>query len=209
MIYLNGEWMPIEKSHGPGAGPRLHFRRRRVRGDPMYSGQPFRLREHLARLQSSLAGVRIQNPYSLERWDELVREMVVKNPMDDQYVYLQVTRGVAPRDHAFPKDVKPTVFMMSNPLIDAAAEPARPGRGRNHRHGQPLAALRHQVGVAARQLPAAPGRRRRGRGGSRCCCAMGCSPRAPRATFSPSRAVSSLPRPRPTSYCPASLTTSS
>ncbi len=116
MIYLNGEWMPIEKAMVPVLDRGFIFGDGVYEVIPCYSGQPFRLREHLARLQSSLGGVRIQNPYSLERWDELVREMVVRNPMDDQYVYLQVTRGVAPRDHAFPKDVKPTVFMMSNPL---------------------------------------------------------------------------------------------
>jgi D-alanine transaminase len=83
---------------------------------PSYSGHPFRLAEHLRRLQSSLDGVRIDNPYSPERWHQLVHEIVAKNPWDDQGVYLQVTRGVAPRDHAFPAGVKPTVFMMSNPL---------------------------------------------------------------------------------------------
>jgi D-alanine transaminase len=39
---------------------------------------------------------------------------------DDQSVYLQVTRGVAKRDHAFPKGIKPTVFMMSTPLVTPA-----------------------------------------------------------------------------------------
>jgi D-alanine transaminase len=117
MIYLNGRWMPIEQAMIPVLDRGFIFGDGVYEVIPCYSGHPFRLREHLARLQSSLDGVRIDNPYSLKRWDELVREMVVKNPMHDQYVYLQVTRGVAPRDHAFPKGVKPTVFMMSNPLI--------------------------------------------------------------------------------------------
>ena len=122
MIYLNGEWMPIEKAMVPVLDRGFIFGDGVYEVIPCYSGHPFRLREHLTRLQSSLDGVRIDNPYSLARWDELVREMVVKNPMDDQYVYLQVTRGVAPRDHAFPKGVKPTVFMMSNPLTTPTQE---------------------------------------------------------------------------------------
>ena len=122
MIYLNGEWMPIEKAMVPVLDRGFIFGDGVYEVIPCYSGHPFRLREHLTRLQSSLDGVRIDNPYSLARWDELVREMVVKNPMDDQYVYLQVTRGVAPRDHAFPKGVKPTVFMMSNPLTTPPQE---------------------------------------------------------------------------------------
>jgi D-alanine transaminase len=117
MIYLNGEWMPIEQARIPVLDRGFIFGDGVYEVIPCYSGHPFRLREHLRRLQSSLDGVRIENPCSSERWEELVREILVRNPMEDQYVYLQVTRGVAPRDHAFPKGVKPTVFMMSNPLV--------------------------------------------------------------------------------------------
>src|SRR5476649_2537945 len=122
MIYLNGEWMPIEQAKIPVLDRGFIF------GDGVYevihsySGHPFRLREHLARLQSSLAGIRIDNPYSLDKWEQLAREMIARNTGEDQYVYLQVTRGVAPRDHAFPKGVKPTVFMMSNPLTTPPQE---------------------------------------------------------------------------------------
>ncbi|MFA5913028.1 MAG: D-amino acid aminotransferase [Burkholderiales bacterium] len=122
MIYLNGEWMPIEQARIPVLDRGFIFGDGVYEVIPSYSGHPFRLREHLARLQSSLDGVRIENPCSLARWDELVREIVAKNPWEDQGVYLQVTRGVAPRDHAFPKGVKPTVFMMSNPLTTPAPE---------------------------------------------------------------------------------------
>src|SRR5512141_3436140 len=120
MIYLNGEWMPIEQARVPVLD------RGFILGDgvyeviPSYSGHPFRLREHLLRLQSSLDGVRIVNPYSLERWDELVRAIVESNPWDDQGVYLQVTRGVAPRNHLFPKGLTPTVFVMADPLVTPA-----------------------------------------------------------------------------------------
>lgn len=122
MIYLNGEWMPIEQAKIPVLDRGFIFGDGVYEVIPCYSGHPFRLREHLARLQASLGAVRIDNPYSLEHWDELVREIVKRNPMEDQYVYLQVTRGVAPRDHAFPKGVKPTVFMMTNPLVTPSQE---------------------------------------------------------------------------------------
>ena len=117
MIYLNGEWMPIEQARIPVLDRGFIFGDGVYEVIPSYSGHPFRLREHLVRLQSSLDAVRIVNPYSHDRWDELVREIVARNPWEDQGVYLQVTRGVAPRDHAFPKGVKPTVFMMANPLV--------------------------------------------------------------------------------------------
>jgi D-alanine transaminase len=127
MIYLNGEWMPMEQARVPVLDRGFIFGDGVYEVIPSYSGHPFRLREHLARLQNSLDGVRIENPCSLQRWEELVREIVSKNPWEDQGVYLQVTRGVAPRDHAFPKGVKPSVFMMSNPLTTPA--PAQRERG--------------------------------------------------------------------------------
>ena len=116
MIYLNGEWMPIEQARIPVLDRGFIFGDGVYEVIPSYSGNPFRLREHLVRLQSSLDAVRIVNPYSSDRWAELVREIVARNPAEDQGIYLQVTRGVAPRDHAFPKGVTPTVFMMTNPL---------------------------------------------------------------------------------------------
>jgi len=116
MIYLNGEWMPIEQARVPVLDRGFIFGDGVYEVIPSYSGHPFRLREHLLRLQSSLDGVRIENPYTLARWEQLVDEIVAKNPWEDQGVYLQVTRGVAPRDHAFPK------FMMANPLVTPSQE---------------------------------------------------------------------------------------
>jgi len=84
---------------------------------PVYSRIPFRLDEHLARLERNLAAVRIRNPYSRAEWRDIILQLVAKQPFEDQGVYLQVTRGVAKRDHAFPKDTAPTVFVMSNPLV--------------------------------------------------------------------------------------------
>jgi D-alanine transaminase len=84
---------------------------------PVYSRHLFRLQEHLQRLQTSLNGIRLTNPYSDAEWTKLISELVAKNESADQSVYLHITRGVAPRDHAFPNNTLPTVFMMSNPLV--------------------------------------------------------------------------------------------
>jgi D-alanine transaminase len=94
---------------------------------PVYSRHPFRLPEHLDRLQHSLDAVRIENPHSAAEWTRLTRDIIARNQGDDQSVYLQVTRGVAKRDHAFPKGVKPTVFMMSSPLSTPAREQVENG----------------------------------------------------------------------------------
>jgi D-alanine transaminase len=89
---------------------------------PVYSRVPFRLDEHLDRLERSLAKVRIRNPHTRAEWRDIVLQLVAKQPYEDQGVYFQVTRGVAKRDHAFPKDATPTVFGMSNPLVTPAKE---------------------------------------------------------------------------------------
>jgi D-alanine transaminase len=85
---------------------------------PVYSRVPFRLEEHLARLERSLGEVKIRNPYSRAQWRQHIHDLVDAQPFEDQGIYFQVTRGAAKRDHAFPKDVEPTVFMMANPLVN-------------------------------------------------------------------------------------------
>jgi len=97
---------------------------------PVYSRKAFRLAEHLRRLQYSLDGIKLANPHSDGEWTKLISELIVRNPGEDQYLYLHITRGVAKRDHAFPNPpVKPTVFMMSNPLPAPSAELLHSGVG--------------------------------------------------------------------------------
>ena len=115
-VYLNGMFLPISEAkvsvldrgfiYGDGVYELV----------PVYGREPYRLRQHLARLQRSLDGIRLANPHRDAEWETIIRELVSRQPFDDQGVYFQVTRGAAKRDHAFPKDTPPTVFMMSNPL---------------------------------------------------------------------------------------------
>ncbi len=122
IVYLNGEFMPLEKAHIPVLDRGFIFGDGVYEVIPVYSHHPFRLPEHLQRLQHSLDGIRLANPMDAAGWTGLIRDIVARNAGDDQSVYLQVTRGVAKRDHAFPKNVEPTVFMMSGPLVTPAAE---------------------------------------------------------------------------------------
>ena len=117
IVYLNGKFMPIEEAYVPVLDRGFIFGDGVYEVVPVYSKHPFRLAEHLRRLQYSLDKVRITNPHSDAEWTKLVNDIVQRNDGDDQSVYFQVTRGVAKRDHAFPKGVTPTVFMMSNPLV--------------------------------------------------------------------------------------------
>ena len=122
MIYLNGEFMPIEEARIPVLDRGFIFGDGVYEVIPVYSRRPFRLAEHLKRLQDSLDGIRITNPHTDAEWGSLLGRIIADNEGDDQYIYLHITRGVAKRDHAFPKGVLPTVFIMSNPLMTPPKE---------------------------------------------------------------------------------------
>ncbi|HEX9181675.1 MAG TPA: D-amino acid aminotransferase [Burkholderiales bacterium] len=122
MVFLNGKFLPIEEARVPVLDRGFIFGDGVYELIPVYSRAPFRMDEHLARLEKSLGAVRIRNPYAREKWREILLALIAKQPWDDQGVYLQVTRGVAKRDHAFPAGVEPTVFIMCNPLVNPPRE---------------------------------------------------------------------------------------
>jgi len=132
-VYLNGAFV------APEAARVSAFDRGFVFGDgvyeviPVYGGKAFRLSHHLQRLEASLAAIGLGNPLTHSGWGAMFAELIRANSGDvqgrtsaagsgmpgaagDQSIYLQVTRGVAPRDHAFPNDASPTVFAFSQPL---------------------------------------------------------------------------------------------
>jgi D-alanine transaminase len=122
MVFLNGKFLPIEEATVPVLDRGFIFGDGVYELIPVYSRAPFRMDEHLARLEKSLAAVRIKNPYARDKWREILLALIAKQPWDDQGAYLQVTRGVAKRDHAFPAGVEPTVFIMCNPLVNPPRE---------------------------------------------------------------------------------------
>jgi D-alanine transaminase len=122
IVYLNGRFLPIEDATVSVLDRGFIFGDGVYELIPVYQRQPYRLALHLARLQHSLDRIRLANPHTPVEWQAIVAGLVAKQPFDNQGVYFQVTRGVAKRDHTFPKDVSATVFMMSNPLATPSAE---------------------------------------------------------------------------------------
>ena len=98
---------------------------------PAYGGKLFRFDEHLARLNRNLAKLRMANPHTREEWLERCRKLLAalteKTGAADQLVYIQITRGVALRDHVFPADVSPTVFMMCSVMKPVTPEQRHAG----------------------------------------------------------------------------------
>ncbi|MCW5665570.1 MAG: D-amino acid aminotransferase [Piscinibacter sp.] len=126
LCYLNGEYLPLREAKVSVLDRGFIFGDGVYEVVPVYAQRLFRVDEHLARLGRSLAKLRIAAPHTdaqwLERCRKLVAALAVKTGAQDQLIYIEVTRGVALRDHVMPADIEPTVFMMATPMKPATAE---------------------------------------------------------------------------------------
>jgi D-alanine transaminase len=126
LCYLNGEYTPISQARVSVLDRGFVFGDGVYEVVPVYGRRLFRFDEHMARLNRSLGKLRIDNPHGRDEWLARARQLVASvgdaTGSDDLLVYIQVTRGVAPRDHVMPPGLTPTVFMMVNPMKPATAE---------------------------------------------------------------------------------------
>jgi D-alanine transaminase len=127
VAYLNGEFLPLDQARVSVLDRGFIFGDGVYEVIPVYTRRPFRLPEHLARLARSLEAIRLANPMADAEWSRLIHELIARHAGEDQSIYLQVTRGVAKRDHAFPRAAVPTIFMMSNPLVTPSREQVEQG----------------------------------------------------------------------------------
>jgi len=127
LCYLNGEYGPLRDAKVSVLDRGFVFGDGIYEVVPVYGRRLFRFDEHLARLNRSLGKVRITSPFDRGQWLERCRKLIDAQAADDQLLYIQVTRGVAVRDHVMPPDLTPTVFMMANPMKPACAEQRHQG----------------------------------------------------------------------------------
>jgi D-alanine transaminase len=131
LCYLNGEYGPLRDAKVSVLDRGFIFGDGVYEVVPVYGRRLFRFDEHAARLGRSLAKLRIANPHGTEEWLERCRKLVGaladQTGAGDQLVYIQVTRGVAVRDHVMPADIAPTVFMMASVLKPATPEQRHQG----------------------------------------------------------------------------------
>ncbi len=113
ICYLNGEFVKLADAKISVLDRGFIFGDGIYEVVPVYYRKPFRFAQHLARFERSAREIGLANPLSREQWTALVDQLVAKNKGEHQFVYWQVTRGVAKRDFAFPKDAVPTVFAMT------------------------------------------------------------------------------------------------
>ncbi|MFM8550866.1 MAG: D-amino-acid transaminase [Nitrospiraceae bacterium] len=109
--FVNGTFMPLEHATVSVEDRGYQF------GDGVYEvirtyrGAPFQVEAHLARLERSAAAIGLPMPYPNREWTRLVMEGIRRAGFAESKVYIQLTRGVAPRDHAFPAECRPTAVM--------------------------------------------------------------------------------------------------
>lgn len=128
IVYLNGEYKAIEEAYVSVLDRGFLFGDGVYEVIPAYGGNLLRLHEHLQRLQNSLDGIRLKNPLTNQAWKTMLDSLIKQNSGEDQYLYLQITRGVAAkRDHNFPDQIHQTVFAMSNILSPVARAEAEKG----------------------------------------------------------------------------------
>ena len=128
--YLNGEFTTLPNAKISVMDRGFIFGDGVYEVAPVYQGRLFRFENHMARLERSLKELRIPNPYTRMQWAEIAIKLIAtyaysisaKAQNTDQLIYLQITRGVAMRDHVMPEGLTPTVFVMTNGMKPPSAE---------------------------------------------------------------------------------------
>lgn len=121
--YLNGELLPLAAARISPLDRGFLFADGVYEVVPVHRGRPFRLREHLARLDHSLAAIRLANPHSAGDWATILGQVAQAAGGREMLLYLQVTRGAEPgRNHLFPQSAPPTVFAFASPYPAPATE---------------------------------------------------------------------------------------
>ena len=114
LCYLDGEFLPLNQAKVSVMDRGFLFGDGAYESIPVYQRRLFRFDDHLARLERSLGKLEIEVDLDREVWLARLRRVIEAFPSGDQLVYLQVTRGVAPRSHLMPLGLTPTVFVTTS-----------------------------------------------------------------------------------------------
>lgn len=112
--YINGEYVSAPHAMVPMEDRGYHFADGVYEVIVFFNGVLLDEQPHLERLKHSLSVLRMELPMTQAALKLVMRELIAKHPFHDGYIYLQITRGVAHRDHGFPKNAKPSVTMFVN-----------------------------------------------------------------------------------------------
>lgn len=115
-VYLNGKYIELGKAKISVLDRGFTFGDGVYEVLPVYNHQIFCFKQHIQRLEHSLAAIHIVNPLTYDQWLEILTSLVLQDLAKDQSIYLQVTRGISERDHSIKTDTEPTVFVMCSPM---------------------------------------------------------------------------------------------
>jgi len=122
IAYLNGDYLPLEKAKISTQDRGFLFCDGVYEVIPVYQKQIFTLDAHIERLKHSLEATSILNPLTDNDWQKLLYKIVHLHPWQNQYLYIQVTRGVQlQRDHLPEPGLTPTLYIYSNELKPLAS----------------------------------------------------------------------------------------
>ncbi len=128
IVYLNGQFIPMTQSKIATQDRGFLFGDGVYEVIPVYNRHLFSFKEHLQRLKNSLHAVSIPNPLTEKEWLNLLNQLIKKHPWQEQYIYLQVTRGIQmQRDHLPADGLTPTVYAYTNPLKPISQETLEKG----------------------------------------------------------------------------------
>jgi D-alanine transaminase len=122
IAYVNGEFLPLERATIRVEDRGFQFADGVYEVVRTYGGQPFATDEHLARLFRSLDAIELKVPLNAEQLKSIIREGIGRAGFAEAIVYLQITRGCAPRHRGMPKDAEPTIVMTVRELRAPATE---------------------------------------------------------------------------------------
>lgn len=125
IAYLNGQLLPIEEVKVPALDRGFLFGDGVYEVIPVYAGRLFRFKQHIARLENSLQGIRLPMKQTLQDWANICHQLIEQNSLNNASIYLQITRGAYPeRNHDFPTNPNPTIFAMITALPEVQAVPS-------------------------------------------------------------------------------------
>jgi D-alanine transaminase len=125
LVWLNGSVVPMSEARVGVEDRGYQFADGVYEVVRFYNGRTFTLREHMARLQRSADGIHMKLPMSVDSIGQAIETFIPRAGVRDGTIYLQATRGVAPRNHLFPKDAGSTLLFYARPL----PPPNEPGQG--------------------------------------------------------------------------------
>ena len=120
IAWINGEFLPLERAMVHVEDRGFQFADAVYEVVRTYNGKPFALAEHMARLFRSLAAIQLNPGLTVDKLEPVIHEAIERAAFPECLVYLQITRGPAPRHRGFPAIPKPTVVLTVRALKSSA-----------------------------------------------------------------------------------------